>query len=462
MQYLYNNYYDPFNAEAYANTVALPSQIGPDWTANNMKLLSLYFYGQAGNDANERMYVKLTDGDATPHSWKVNYDGDMNDIKKEEWQQWSIPLADFVGVNRAKVKKIAIGFGDGSAGPGNGLGTVYFDDIRLYTAGCILSKRDLAFAKADYAPFGYPLSGDCEIDYQELETMANDWLAGDAVISPTTNPNIAGGLVAYYPMNEGIGTTINDSTPEPNNGTFSTAGVSWATPGVIIGGSGTSAVYVNGLAGSRISIGTWDPAGPTGGFTLSIWAKWNGPGNSSQGLIGKRDGWGSNDVLRFMFEVFGNNQLRFGSYANSAYSQANIMQTQRGRWAHIAATVDGNDVNNVRFYLNGQNVGTGTCTLGTTTTATMTIGNTQSAIAWEGSPEAFNGELDEVRIYNRALSPAEIAYLADTTPGDGSLHVPVPSDAELYWTGEAEGNRKVNFKDFAVLAKIWLEEDLYP
>jgi hypothetical protein len=387
------------------------------------------------------------------------YDGDKNDIRKEEWQPWYIPLSDFTGVNLANVARITIRFGDGiDPGYSWGISTVYFDDIRLYVPRCILSKRDPAFAKADYAPFGYPLSGDCEIDYQEVEIMANTWLAEDAVISPTTNPNIAGGLVAYYRMNEGSGTTINDSTPEPNNGTFSAAGVSWATPGVIIDGNGTSAVSVNGLPGSRISIGTWDPVGPSGGVTLSIWAKWNGSVATSQGLIGKRDGWEDSNSVRFMFEVFGNNQLRFGSFVNGAYSQANIMQTQRGRWAHIAATVDGNDANNVTFYLNGQDVGTGTCTLGTNTANTMVIGNTQNA---DWSNEAFNGELDEVRIYNRALDANEIAYLADTTPGDGSLHVPVPSDAELY-EGELEGNRKVNFEDFAVLANIWLTEDMFP
>jgi hypothetical protein len=218
---------------------------------------------------------------------------------------------------------------------------------------------------------------------------------------------------------------------------------------------------VNGAPGSRISIGTWDPVGPSGGFTLSLWARWAGLGNSSQGLIGKRDGWGSNDVLRFMFEVFGNNQLRLGSYANSAYSQGNVMTPNMCRWAHIAATVNGNDVNNVRFYINGQDVGTGTCTLGTNTTATMTIGNSQSATAWAGSPEVFIGRLDEVRIYNRALSADEIAYLADLTPGDGKLHISILSPAELY-EGESEGSRTINFRDFAYLANAWLEEELWP
>jgi hypothetical protein len=452
MQFLYRDGSSPWYSEAYADTATLPSGIGSNWSV--AKLLTLYFYGQAANDFKEPMYVKLTDGSA--HTAKVLYDGDPNDLKGASWHEWNIPLPDFTGVDMSNVTRITIGFGDGVSSPSVN-SYIYFDDIRVYLPRCVFSARSADFAKADYYPFDYLGSGDCMINGQELEIMANTWLAEDDIIAPTTDPNIAGGLVAYYPLDEGSGTTTADASGNGNDGTFSASGLNWVLPGLM----GNSAIDVNGAPGSRISIGTLDPVGPSGGFTLSIWARWAGAGQTSQGLIGKRDGWGSNDVLRFMFEVFGNNQLRLGSFANSAYSQANIMTMQRGRWAHIAATVNGNDVNNVTFYLNGQDVGTGTCTLGTNTTATMTIGNTQSATAWEGSIEAFNGELDEARIYNRALSPAEIAYLADTTPGDSSLHVPVPSFAELY-EGEPEGSRIVNFKDFAYLANMWLEEQLWP
>jgi hypothetical protein len=69
--------------------------------------------------------------------------------------------------------------------------------------------------------------------------------------------------------------------------------------------------------------------------------------------------------------------------------------------------------------------------------------------------------MDDARVYNRALSQAEVAYLADTSPGDGQLYIPVTSPAELY-SGEAAGSRKVNFKDFAVLSTTWLEEKLWP
>ena len=126
-----------------------------------------------------------------------------------------------------------------------------------------------------------------------------------------------------------------------------------------------------------------------------------------------------------------------------------------GRWAHAAATFDGTTA---RIYLNGREIASGPFVLADKPDAGIAIGNTHNQ---DSSAETYYGDLDEARIYNRALSPAEVAYLADTTPGDGELHVPVPSPAELY-EAEAQGSRGVNFKDFAVLAEIWLEEQTWP
>jgi len=69
--------------------------------------------------------------------------------------------------------------------------------------------------------------------------------------------------------------------------------------------------------------------------------------------------------------------------------------------------------------------------------------------------------LDDVRIYSRALSQAEIAYMADETPDDGEMYIPVTSAANLY-DEEPQLSRSVNFKDFAVFADMWLEEQLWP
>jgi len=69
--------------------------------------------------------------------------------------------------------------------------------------------------------------------------------------------------------------------------------------------------------------------------------------------------------------------------------------------------------------------------------------------------------LDDVRIYSRALSEAEILYLADATPGDGESYIPVPSVANIF-NEEQPLARSVNFKDFVLLADGWLDEQLWP
>jgi hypothetical protein len=69
-------------------------------------------------------------------------------------------------------------------------------------------------------------------------------------------------------------------------------------------------------------------------------------------------------------------------------------------WTHVAATYDGA---RIRFYVNG--------VLASSTPASGTY-QVNAAPLWLGGNavygEHFKGKLDEVRMYNRALAPAEI------------------------------------------------------
>ena len=60
-------------------------------------------------------------------------------------------------------------------------------------------------------------------------------------------------------------------------------------------------------------------------------------------------------------------------------------------------------------------------------------------------------------VYNRALSAAEIAYIATDETGIFT----VQSVANLY-NDEALGDRAVNLRDFAKLSENWLEKKLWP
>jgi hypothetical protein len=67
--------------------------------------------------------------------------------------------------------------------------------------------------------------------------------------------------------------------------------------------------------------------------------------------------------------------------------------------------------------------------------------------------------VDDARIYNFALSEAEVAYLA--TQGAPTLHVTIPSAADVY-QGEPPGSQWINFKDYSLIASKYLEEILWP
>jgi hypothetical protein len=125
-----------------------------------------------------------------------------------------------------------------------------------------------------------------------------------------------------------------------------------------------------------------------------------------------------------------------------------------GEWHHVAGTYDGAMA---RLFIDGMPDGSMAATGAVSkNTFSVCIGANAEQVSrlWKGS-------IDEVRIYSRALTEAEVRYLADKTPGDGKLYVPIQSSAELY-DKEPMNSRAVNLRDFAELADQWLSLQLWP
>src|SRR5262249_13940540 len=84
-----------------------------------------------------------------------------------------------------------------------------------------------------------------------------------------------------------------------------------------------------------------------------------------------------------------------------------------GVWTHLAATYDYSS-RTMTFYVNGQAAGVATTApapgLVNQTVSELTIGNNLYG-------DSFKGLIDDVRIYNRALTPPEIR---------ADMHTPVP------------------------------------
>jgi hypothetical protein len=152
-------------------TVTRMYSTAQDWTAQGVHHLSLWFRGYSFNSAGQ-MYVTLKDGSG--HSAAVAYDGDANDIKEEEWQEWNILLQDFGDgdVNLTDVRELAIDVDNFIWA-----GMICFDDIRLYGARCI----------PDFQPAG-DITGDCFVNFKDFSTLANQWLKSPGTPSADIAP----------------------------------------------------------------------------------------------------------------------------------------------------------------------------------------------------------------------------------------------------------------------------------
>jgi hypothetical protein len=180
MEYWYDTA-DPWASMSYAEAWRIFEGDCPgpqDWTQQGVKILTLFFYGDADNDTDhtEQMYVGIGDtlGDYAEIRFGDYQGEDMNDLKIEEWQRWDIALQDFSDanyaavvndVNLADVARLYIGFGNRRNPIPGGDGLVYFDNIRLYPPMC----------KPEYGPVA-DLSGDCFVYWQDLKIMAEQWL----------------------------------------------------------------------------------------------------------------------------------------------------------------------------------------------------------------------------------------------------------------------------------------------
>jgi len=99
-----------------------------------------------------------------------------------------------------------------------------------------------------------------------------------------------------------------------------------------------------------------------------------------------------------------------GSYTERGAPLA-ASQLKDGEWRLVAATYDGHSI---RFYADGKQIGSAPAT-GPLNTAGS---NPAYVGSLNGASEFFAGGIDDVRVYNRALPPAEIEALAAGRQGD--------------------------------------------
>ncbi|NUT54740.1 MAG: LamG domain-containing protein, partial [Thermoleophilia bacterium] len=205
------------------------------------------------------------------------------------------------------------------------------------------------------------------------------------------SPALAGppppGLVAAYAFDEGAGATAIDATGAGNNGAV--VGATWAS------GRFGGALYFDGQDDyvGLPALGTFYNAG----FTLEAWVQ-KATAKNDVGIVGS---WAGTGPMLWVDHLASRHHLTLGS-TMSTYLDS-TRNPVPGLWQHLAATFDGATA---RYYIDGVEVASRAFS-GTVGTA-----NTWRIAAYGAGPGGFfDGLIDEVRVYDRALSAAEV--LAD-------------------------------------------------
>ena len=132
-----------------------------------------------------------------------------------------------------------------------------------------------------------------------------------------------------------------------------------------------------------------------------MWAKWDGPSDQWQGLMGERDGWTADDTMWHLEVNRDSGTIGFARW--DVYPGSGSAKLPIGTWAHVAVTFDGTTA---RFYLNGTETGNGSFSFGPKKDARVHFGCDDP-----NGGNAFNGALDDVRLYDKSLSADEVKAL---------------------------------------------------
>jgi hypothetical protein len=443
----------PYPDVAYAEAwLPIPAEEN-DWTREGVKILVLYFQGKSTNDANdtEQMYIGLEDTDGTYA--EIRY-GDyregenMKELMVEEWHEWFIALEDFNDSNYAEVSndvnledvnRLYIGFGDRRTPGAGGFGELRIDDIRLKLPTCVSA----------YGPAA-DFSGDCIVDIADVDVMAKSWLITDVnLVGQVQKPDDAN-LLGWWKL-DGDAT---DSSGKGHHGTIEHFRYLWADGyddvnlAIQITGSPTKIVVADSpqLKPDKLSVCAWVYFSEEQDHSGRVIVK-GADNREAYGL--EIDSGDSGDDLAFQVRDANNPD-------DDDYERHEVNSVVwRDDWIHLAGTFDGStlkcyvngllgeskDINEPNFLISQDANG-------------LAIGNLAEA---DANDKEFIGIIDDVRLYDYAISEAEVVWLAS----DGTGYVPLASPTNLY-DQEPPDQQAVNFRDFAMLLESWLEERKWP
>ena len=238
-------------------------------------------------------------------------------------------------------------------------------------------------------------------------------------------------LLLHYTFDEGAGTRIWDSTTAGNNHTTDVPGAAWAADGRF-GGAYGSANLAGGLASFfPANQSDLDFDARAQAFTISVWVRTT-TSLSYRTIISKNGFADESWNVQYRLWTANDSPTNLQGIAGNNWSgQLNAPALNNGQW-HLVTLVNYLDGTTwrARLYLNGGTTYTQWNTgNGGRVSRLLRVGDTSNGF------NGWNGQLDDLRIYRRALSAAEITALYNAPAAPASYDtwiasLPVPPAPE--------------------------------
>lgn len=208
------------------------------------------------------------------------------------------------------------------------------------------------------------------------------------------------GVGAYYSLDTNTGTRIYDNTTNLNDGQMINSPV-WST-----GQIGNALTFAT-ASSRRVDIPHSASIAPTSAMTVEAWVKpASTPGSSTNYQLVTKGSYGAMTGYRFYsagYGAAGSLQFEVGDGSQRlTVSSGSTKLNNFSHWYHVVATYGSGTA---KVYIDGNQVGSASLSL----SSIASTGGILSIGSGSGGGEYFDGSIDEVKIYNRALSADEVA-----------------------------------------------------
>jgi hypothetical protein len=298
--------------------------------------------------------------------------------------------------------------------------------------------------------------GDCDADYDDMAILSEDWLLYDYTIYPAS-PNTP---VLWYKFDEQAPNTVaHDSAPGSYDIDILTSDF-WE----VVDGENC----FNHAAAGNLFVPTPNEAlaDVNEAITICMWTYGGAAmpigGNGDLAISGRVVGcnyWVMCHIPKqapYDGEIVWSTCLS-GSWNNGDYiwTDKQPEETWKGQWNHWAFT---KDITTGEMIIYCNSVPIDSINNQTAPADIPLRGDTLTELSIGGGQDGtYRGWMKDLRIYDYALSQEEIAH----TMGIGTIYVPLESSANGY-DEEPVNSKVVNFKDYCLMAEIWMQEILWP